>query len=368
MLKLITGLPGAGKTLNVIHEASQIQDRPVYYFGIELTEKGKNALGWIEMDDGKKWNECPTGSVIIIDECQQVFRNRHPNSEPPAHVSPLETHRHKGYDFYLMTQHPKLIDFEVRRLTGAHVHLVRPFGMERATVLEWAKVRDDFDTSYARSEAASSTSKPYPKEIFEYYKSAEVHTVKRRIPKKMYFVAALVIGLLLAIYAAVQVVGSIGSAVTESLPGAMKEALPSNSEKPGFTASRSSPIDEAYEKNEVLKLEYIMALQPVIPGKPETAPIYHGIQEPQTFPRLQCLIFGKTCLCYTQQATRYLEISQRACRERVHHGSFNPTRPDVDRETNDKLAMERLDKLLARAYPDRTSSIPIAPVSQVPSE
>lgn len=138
MITLITGLPGACKTLytlNYVKAKAEKEGRPVYYNGIpELT------LPWEMIDDPEKWYELPEGAIIVIDECQRVFRPRASSAAVPMHVEKFETHRHRGYDIFLITQHPMLLDGNVRRLSGQHFHCVRTFGMQRATIHEWQQV------------------------------------------------------------------------------------------------------------------------------------------------------------------------------------------------------------------------------------
>lgn len=361
MIILYTGLPGHSKTLNALDEILQIKDRPVYYSGINLTEKGKTELGWIELEDPKKWDDCPPNSIILIDECQRVFPNRSANSEPPEHVRPLETHRHKGYDIYLITQHPKLMDFAVRRLTGRHIHVYRPMNIERATLVEWARCVNEPTGDQERSKAALQTSKPFPKHVYDYYKSAEVHTMKRRIPKKVYVLVVGLVILGIILYFAVKSIMSIGQGFNLAPSAPQQQASVTSSDtglvKVSNNASvRSNPVDEAFMDSQVLKLKYIYSLEPILPGKPESAPIYHSVQEPKTFPRAQCIASKSDCRCYTQQGTILRDISSSDCRSRIRNGQFDPTREDTTRQESDQLARDRLDKLLARAYPERQTA------------
>lgn len=83
MIELITGQPGAGKTLFAltrIEERARKEGRPVFYSGIKDL-----ALPWTEIDP-EKWTECPPGSIIVIDECQRVLRPRMHGAKVPAYV------------------------------------------------------------------------------------------------------------------------------------------------------------------------------------------------------------------------------------------------------------------------------------------
>ena len=149
MITLITGLPGAGKTLyalNYVKNLSEKDNRQVYFSGINDIK-----LPWIELDKGEEWHQAPTGSIVLIDECQRVFRPRGNGSAVPLHVSKLETHRHDGVDLVVITQHPMLADSNLRRLVGQHFHVVRAFGTKKATVHEFQEVKTDCDKNRSGS-------------------------------------------------------------------------------------------------------------------------------------------------------------------------------------------------------------------------
>ena len=141
MLYLITGVPGSGKTLKMISDLMTRQDlknRPLYLDGIpevddKIIPEGESMQTW------HKW--APTGAILVIDECQRVFRPRPSGSKVPDFVAELETHRHKGIDIFLLTQHPRLIDSNVRALVGHHCHIAKTnLGVRR--MLEWERCAD----------------------------------------------------------------------------------------------------------------------------------------------------------------------------------------------------------------------------------
>jgi zona occludens toxin len=126
------------------------------------------------------WDEMPDGSLVIIDEAQGFFPPRSSQSAPPPHVPWLNTHRHKGFDIWVTTQHPKLIDGGVRALVGKHRHYRRLFGGSKAAVYEF----DGCNDSLARLGSAVISYWPYPKKVFKWYKSAELYTRQKfKLPK-----------------------------------------------------------------------------------------------------------------------------------------------------------------------------------------
>lgn len=192
MLELNTGVPGGGKTLSMVQELARLikrwekhpdEARPIFVLGIpELAlPHAPVPLKSVQVDKAgaprlvPDWDEMPDGSLVIIDECQGVFPPRSSQSTPPAHVAWLNTHRHRGFDLWLTTQQPKLIDSSVRALVGRHKHFRRLFGMKRAVVYEWDACSD----SLSGMNNAVKTNWSYPTEVFKWYKSAEIHTKQK---------------------------------------------------------------------------------------------------------------------------------------------------------------------------------------------
>ncbi|MHB8116718.1 MAG: zonular occludens toxin domain-containing protein [Acidithiobacillus ferrivorans] len=182
MLGLYTGAPGAGKTLKMLndHLANADGSRPIYVYGVEgLVPSDK----WFPLEDPKEWAKCPHGSIVLVDEAQAVFRPRRPGDPLPEHVSAAETHRHLGLDLYMTTQYPMLIDAHLRRIVSDHQHLVNVWGLKgRSSVFEWDEAQDDPKDPRARK-LARKFMFPYPKKVYDLYKSAQVHTKTPRVPK-----------------------------------------------------------------------------------------------------------------------------------------------------------------------------------------
>lgn len=210
MIVIRTGLPGAGKSLFALHDyvvrppvgsapSSRVIDGvsvPIQVFVSGFSGLDFDRLpGVVALDEPTRWMDCPPGSVVVIDEAQRLFRPRSPGAPVPEHVSALETHRHLGIDIVLITQDPMLLDAHVRRLAGEHFHLKRTFGLNSSTQYRWQECKQDPRDYHAKKEAEKSRRK-FPKNIYSYYKSAEVHTVKKKIPLR----AWLTLGFLLCLF------------------------------------------------------------------------------------------------------------------------------------------------------------------------
>lgn len=326
MITLSTGLPGHGKTLFTIHAVNELakkENRPVFYSGIpDLT------LDWQEIDP-EKWYEAPPGAIVVIDECQRIFRPRGNGSQVPEFVSKLETHRHQGLDLFFITQHPMLMDSNVRRLTERHFHICRKFGMHRATILQFESCKEQ---PLAKTSMAQRMEWKYPKEVFNYYKSSQVHTVKRRIPVQyflMFLLPVLVAGVVWFFIQRHYQNGQIvipGTQQTQPLPPVGGASATTTGGRGG---DKAKPMTQA---------EYLAAHKPRIDGLAYTAPIYDEVTKPEEAPIPVACVESKKqgCKCYSQQATR-LPMDEAICHQIVANGFFQSFVPKSMQKEPSKL-------------------------------
>lgn len=309
MLTLVTGLPGHGKslyTITKIKELSEKTGRMVFYAGMTDVK-----LPWTEID-GDEWYKCPEGSIIVIDEAQRNFPVRPPKEPVPDKCSQFETHRHKGFDIYLITQDSMLIDHHVRRLAGQYFRIVRPFGQNFANVYEFQRVVQ-WDDYHEQKNALKSVFK-YPIENYNLYRSAEIHTVKRRFPKKLLWVPVLFCVISGSIYL-----------LYHTLWGKKHDVQ--TIAKSSDIKSTAIPVSKTQttEHKPLSLSEYVNRRAPRVYDMPESAPMYDEIAKPTAFPIVSaCVITDDKCKCYSQQGTLLDRISAEYCNNFVAHGAFNP--------------------------------------------
>lgn len=328
MINLITGLPGSGKTLFTIGEVLRVSvadKRPVFYAGIS----GVTDPTWTEIK-ADEWFNCPTGALILIDECQTVFRPRTISKEVPRFVSELETHRHKGLDLYMITQHPMLADTALRRLAGRHIHVVRAFGMQGATLHEWGSVKDNCDKSAGRVDSLKKRWS-YDKAVFTRYKSAEIHTVKRSLPMRVKVLLAVpfLIAALGYYFYARQQNKVVPVAALASVPGGAAATAPGQAGDKKFT----------YKLNKEDAAQFFFDRTPRIAGLDQTAPKYDELSKPSAVPvPAACVSSAKGCQCYTQQATK-LSVTKAVCEAIVSNGYFQDFNPNGRMDQSDGRAI-----------------------------
>lgn len=292
MISLTTGIPGSGKTLFTLYQVEQLrkkEGREVYYFNIPLD---RDKLPWIELDEEQvlRWFELPPGSIIVIDECQRIFRPRPAGAVVPEAEAQLETHRHKGHDLFLITQHPSLVSVTVRRLVEDHRHIMRVFGAPVSNVFAWKGVKEQCDKN--RSDAVKSIFK-FPKEVYSWYKSAEIHTVKFRVPLKVLIAAFFPVFMVFLVFLFYQ------SYQGKTLPDETSEHAESEIFADPALRAKSKELTAVEKHKPEALTEYFSSHTPRIADMPWTAPKYDGLTAPSVAPVFEgCIIFKDDAWCY----------------------------------------------------------------------
>lgn len=322
MFYLVTGTPGAGKTLYTVStlvqqllktelkdKAGKVIERRLIVDGIPdlviphevmapRTEvavlAGKGAAEPEQVGQGlwNWWQWCRPGDVIVIDEVQRHWRPRGMGTKPPMEIQMLETHRHLGVDFIVISQNPMLIDQNVRRLVNQHLHIRRLFGGSRAVVYQWDGCSADV---HRVSTCQSKSYFGYPKSAYKLYKSSELHTkVKTTYPVWLALPVLAVVG---AVFAGPQAY----DVMTRSMTGkglsdrvAVAPAVPASSAFPVASAA-SVPASGVV-------LASAAAPEPV-------APVYAG-----------CMTVAKDCRCYDENA-KPVKVDPGVCLSEVGHGA-----------------------------------------------
>lgn len=313
MIYLRTGSNGSCKTLFTLADVRKLQlesGRPVCINQrFKMKESKRLEFGW-NVIDFKDWQAEPDGTIFLIDECHNDMPVRPSSQAVPDPIRMLAEHRSRGFDFFFLTQHPMNIDGFVRKLVGApgwHQHLKRAMGGSNVTrVLQWDAVNTNCEKDGSGKSAQIST-RTQPKEVYDWYDSASLHTAKVRIPKQVYILALCVLIVPALFYFGFQKV--MGKAATQS-PAANAPAAAA----PGAQVKPVVP--------EQAQAEYLASWTPRIPGLPHTAPRYDEVTKPTTAPfPAACVKMGERCDCFTQQGTK-LPTTPDLCGQIVKSGFF----------------------------------------------
>lgn len=313
MIYLITGVPGSGKTLYAVSTlvqklaAEKVKDK----HGVEFTRRVvvdgiPNLLlphevmtELVEDDKGNftcagngllTWPDwCQAGDILVVDEVQRYWRPRGMGTKPPEMIKALETHRHKGVDFIIVTQNPMLIDQNVRRLVGRHLHVRRLFGMARAVIYDW----DGCSVDVNRTKTATTTMWNYPKSAYALYKSSDLHTKQRqKIPPWLIVPVLAIVG---------------GLAVAPQAFGTLKGAMSGKG-----VSSVSAPASQGTPSERV-------AVAPVQPGASSVNAVANIPQAPVSVPEVSlepkfagCVSTPKKCGCFDVKGV-VVEVDQDVC-------------------------------------------------------
>lgn len=316
-ISLITAPPGSGKTLRAVMFMEQATKEGMQVFACNVN--GLTLEGVIDFPDPTRWQELPAGSLLVVDECQKYFRAA--AGAVPDYIKEMETIRHGGIRLLLLTQHPALIHANIRALVGYHEHLVRENGKASAIVYNRSRVIDNVRSDKALAVEDHHTW-AYPKHVYDLYKSAEVHTVKRTIPYKH---KRAMVFLALAVLLGGFAIWRIGASFTRD-----KEDQPV---KPAERQAASVGQSPAQPKI-TTAAEYATAVQPLVEDALFTAPGFVN-RAFASDPNVYCMSTGKmrgkvwhveSCTCLTEQGTRY-KLDQQTCGEMARNGPrYNPYR------------------------------------------
>lgn len=325
---LATGPTGGGKSALVVAKLAfgdEFKNRPLFVMGIPELKLDHQPTPpveeWTEMRPSPEdptlllpYFTFPPNAVVVIDECQRVYRPRPTGSKVPNFVAAFETHRHTGVDFILITQHPSLIDSNVRKLVRRHWHIYEhAFGRD---LLEWPRlgeVENRVDRELARREKY----KPDPR-AFPLYKSAEAHTViPRKLPKYVYlFAVCCVLFVALAGYAYHRISSRMSAPEVAAAPKD-SHLVPLASPSPGVSGSANG---ERYV------VKSLLDFQSVNPEHPEFAPAFESLRVVKSMPVVAgCVVTKRACRCYTLQGSR-VEMARESCEAWIDSPPFDPWR------------------------------------------
>lgn len=190
MLKLITGIPGSGKTLYAVsmlkkaveHNSTLPADeqRKIYCDITGLTIEG------IEPPP-LDWRLTPPKSLLIYDEAQfQKPFQAGRGLSPYEYIQQLTIHRKTGHEIWYITQDPKRLHGNILDMVETHWHLDRPYGAKLATIYQFRGKETNPKSRSAIERAERKTLFNYDKRLFELYQSSEVEDgIKLRLPLKM---------------------------------------------------------------------------------------------------------------------------------------------------------------------------------------
>lgn len=332
-IKAISGVPGAGKTLLALELALQelgVKDRSSPEAIIKQLGEAKRPLAvcgveglrpgiFTEIDSPMDWQDLPDGTLVVVDEAWKWWGKHLAHIRTDERYLKLAEHRHRGFDFILTFQNPAQLQDHVRGLVGEHHHVTRKFGTNLTVRYEWPCLQESPNSLSIKKQAIETTWK-HPKGLYDLYKSATQHTIKRKIPKKLLAIPLILFAVALTVPFVVKKLATIGEDV---VPGARAAE---GEHDTGTKAKR--------DKNEPMsREEWVQRFVPLVAEMPMSAPAFHD-REVVAHPRIACMIGERVgCICKTDQGTEW-KVHDKTCRNLVAQGgTYDYFRePDAERQ------------------------------------
>lgn len=129
------------------------------------------------------WRDAPDGSLFAVDEAQLLEPYKNIKDKDNPVIIDLTVHRHRGFDFYFITQAPRLLHPTIKVLVGVHFHLTVPYGV-KTRVYRFGSLREYPNTFVNKLNCETKFYFSPPDRIFKLYKSTTINTHKKRIPYK----------------------------------------------------------------------------------------------------------------------------------------------------------------------------------------
>lgn len=320
-INFVTGLPRAGKTLWTLTRVKDIaerENRQVYYCNIP----GVTIPGWIEIQHPDEWLGLPDGSLIVVDELQDFWGKQPTGAKVPMPILELSKHGKRGFDFFFITQEPELVHTTPRGLCQFHYYVIRAFGAGGCMIYKFQRMQTHPEKVKSKGEKFPWK---YNTAAYGWYKSADVHNIKREIPKKIIAIPFVLLLVGASIWAAVWFFGR----TTELAKNGGKTVAAQGGAQPNAGAGR--PQDGARPVQ--TRAEFIASYEPRLAGLAHTAPVYDSLTVAKVVPLPAACVEMKSlpdgCKCWTQQATPY-DTTPSLCRQIARNGLFIAFLPPVE--------------------------------------
>lgn len=344
------------------------------------------------------WRTCPDGSIIAIDEVQLVppyNENKNKNDEI---VQELTIHRHRGFDFWFITQSPSYLHPTIKELISCHLHITRPY-WRTPKVYQFGSLRAYPNTLVNKLNCESKFSFKPADSIFKLYKSTSIDTSKKRTPKGLIgFALFIMFGVFVFGYGASDGPGFLGhffGSDEKDVKTQTSNHQNANKQASDPSAPQTNLDQDCRKAVNVEKPECVKWFDDLSKGNQSVGNSEHSVStvsynpntpfNDESFTDLTyevtakpvfagCAKFNGEYIAYTQQGTR-LKVSQADCRRVINDGDrpFNyfaqkqEIKP-VEQATDDhykKAYQENIARLDAERY--AKSQNPVVKPEQIPS-
>lgn len=262
------------------------------------------------------WRKAPDGSIIVIDEIQLVEPFKQTKNKDDPIIQDLTIHRHRGFDFYFITQSANLLHVQLKDLIGLHWHITVPWGWV-SKVYQYGSYRQNPNAVSIKMSAERSFNFSPPVRLFKLYKSTTINTHQKRIPYKPIILFLTVI--FFAVGAFVWAVGgSKDSTLINGMTGKQKDAtsIIDNPLKAPSAADDVAPVKPLQVPSAAAD-----AVPPVAQGSqaaPVAAsrvfnPVTGGFYDEPLQAPVNAMMMGNDCIAFNLNGSRLHAISSADC-------------------------------------------------------
>ncbi len=170
----------------------------------------------LDAKENVDWRRAPDGSIIVIDEIQLVEPFKQTKNKDEPIIQDLTIHRHRGFDFYFITQSANLLHVQIKDLIGLHWHITVPWGWV-SKVYQYGSYRQNPNAVSIKMSAERKFNFSPPDRLFKLYKSTTINTHKKRIPYR-----TLILFVFVILFAVGMFVWAVGGSKDSTLISGMR--------------------------------------------------------------------------------------------------------------------------------------------------
>lgn len=276
-------------------------------------------ISWHQFEDPTKIHELPAGTVILVDEVQNIWPTRSASKKATQDIEFVTTHRHQGSDLVYVSQDFRDVDQMIRRRLAEFTY----FEFIGGDFLYKYHDNNAFDPSSKADLAKVAKDKvKRDSKYYGVYLSAVKHTQKVKFSP--YLKKAVMSGVMALFVIGVAIYFLLGSSLFASVFG-------ENNDKSDVQTTESSSNAAAKSSKAKASLldtsgdEFLNRFAPRHDALIFSAPIYDDLTANAfDYPKLTCVqISEDKCSCFTQQLTRY-QIENAYCKSIAKSGFFDP--------------------------------------------
>lgn len=344
-LVLVTGKKGSGKSHFVTNEIKYIIDNfPDHKVFADID--GLNTPGVEKSPDS--WLYAPKNSTIIYDEAQRLpwADNSSTKINSDERVREMTMIRHENKNIVLITQDPTFIHSALRKLVDVHYHISHPFKDGKPKVFKFfGEMSQIDDKGTYKNQAVEEFTYKLTDDVSKLYKSVDddaKHDQKKKIPKKIIYMIAFIIFLILVAvplgFIGVKVVSNFIFGAKERGEAQMKEAnknlnIPTDTEERSVVSGFKDPSVEQGRNyvNTELHKKYLSEYTVEVANDPAVLPA-------------MVVASGKKCKAYNQYGD-LLNVPNAKCLDMLSEKGKIPQRRDASTFTtkqNSKFDNEML--------------------------